>query len=199
MNSCTIVDVACTAALSGTSSRGKKMSAAVFALAGTLLGVLGTTLVTLVNTRAEDRRTSREALRAVCTDFMTSLMKIRQLCMEMHDDGYQKELWDETNRLLADTQAAYERFRIVADLTETQKAARLSVHHGYWLSRSVGKNPRGDWQEEHDALMKWINALLISVRRELGVRHFRSLYADPREDRPEPPVKQLIEGAPESL
>jgi hypothetical protein len=175
-------------------SRGKKMSAAVFALAGTLLGVLGTTLGTLLNTRAEDRRTSREALRAVCTDFMTNLMRIRQLCMEMYDDGYQKERWDETNRLLADAQAAYERFRIVADLTETQKAARLCVHHGYWLSRSVGQNPRGDWQEEHDALSKWINALLISVRRELGVRHFWSLYAAPREDLPpEPPVKQPIE------
>jgi hypothetical protein len=169
------------------------MSAAFFALAGTLLGVLGTGLVTLLNTRAEDRRTSREALRSVCTDLMANLMRVRQLCMEMYDDGYQKELWDEVNRLLGDGQAAYERIRIVADLIATQRAARLCVHHCYWLSRSVGKVPRGDWQDEHDALMKWMSELLISVRRELGVRHFGSLYTDPREERPEPPVKQLEE------
>src|SRR5262249_11652986 len=46
------------------------------------------------------------------------------------------------------------------------------------------------WKEEHDALKKWTSALLINVRRELGVRHFRSLHMDPSEERPEPPVKQ---------
>jgi len=167
------------------------MSAAFFALAGTLIGVLGTALVTLLNTRAEDRRTSREALRSVGTDLLTNLMKIRQLCMEMYDNGYQEEPWDEANRLLGDAQASYERIRIVADLVATQRAARLCVHHCYWLSRSVGKIPRGDWQEEHDALQKWMAELVINVRRELGVKHFRSLYMDPREDRPEPPIKEL--------
>jgi hypothetical protein len=114
--------------------------------------------------------------------------------MEMYDDGYQEELWDETNHLLADAQATYEQFRIVANLVTTQKAARLCAHHCYWLSRSVGKNPRGDWQEEHDALNKWMAELLMNVRRELGVREFRSLYMDPSEDRPEPPVKLPKEG-----
>ncbi len=125
---------------------------------------------------------------------MTNLTRVRHLCMEMYEDGYQEELWDEANRLLADASAAFQRFRLVADLVATQKAARLCVHHCYWLSRSVGKNPQGDWHEEHDALMKWMTDLLINVRRELGVKHFRSLYMDPREDRPEPPVKQPKEG-----
>jgi hypothetical protein len=168
------------------------VSAGFYALAGTLLGVLGTAFVTLINTRTENRRISREALRSACTDLTTTLMRVRQLSIEMHEVGYQEELWDETNRLLADAQAAYERFRIVADSSATQQAARRCVHHGYWLSRSAGKN-RGNWQEEHDSLMRWMTELYKNVRRELGVRHFRSIYMDPPGGLPEPPVNQSTE------
>jgi hypothetical protein len=57
------------------------VAAAIFALVGTLIGVLGTLLVQLTQARTEDQRARRDAVRIACADFIAAvaLMKTSPL------------------------------------------------------------------------------------------------------------------------
>ena len=54
------------------------MSAAFYALAGTVIGILGTVLLDIVRARRETRSRAREALRVVCSEFTTQLTRVRR-------------------------------------------------------------------------------------------------------------------------
>ena len=59
------------------------MAAAIFALAGALIGVFGTLAVELARARTEDIRTRREAVRLACADFSAAVALIRTLIGEL--------------------------------------------------------------------------------------------------------------------
>jgi hypothetical protein len=52
--------------------------AAVFALAGTALGIGVTLLADLIRARTHERRERRDQLRSACVDLATALVEIRQ-------------------------------------------------------------------------------------------------------------------------
>jgi hypothetical protein len=56
-----------------------EMTAAIFALAGTVLGVLGTLAVELFHARTENLQSRRAALRLACADFTTAVALMRNL------------------------------------------------------------------------------------------------------------------------
>jgi hypothetical protein len=56
------------------------MTAAIFALAGTLIGVFGTLAVALARSRAEDKRSHRDALRLACADFTAAVARMVNDC-----------------------------------------------------------------------------------------------------------------------
>ncbi len=60
---------------------GVDMIVAIFALAGTVLGVLGTLAIELTRTRADNIRARREALRLTCTDFISAVARTRNLLL----------------------------------------------------------------------------------------------------------------------
>src|SRR5881296_1278240 len=63
--------------------RGQGMVAAIFALAGALIGVLGAFVVELVRTRTENLRLRQEALRLACADFTTAVARMWNLAVEL--------------------------------------------------------------------------------------------------------------------
>lgn len=59
------------------------MAAAVFALVGTALGVLGALAVQVTQARSDDLRARREALRLACAEFTAAIARMRNLAIEL--------------------------------------------------------------------------------------------------------------------
>ncbi len=77
------------------------MTAAVFALVGTLVGVLGTLVVELDRNRAQDMRSRRESLRLASADFTAAVTRMINLALEFKDpDANRINLMYETHREL---------------------------------------------------------------------------------------------------
>jgi hypothetical protein len=159
------------------------MTAAIFALAGTLLGVLGTLGVELTRSRAAGVLSQREALRRACADFTAAVARMINLTIELKKiaDTEQINLMRETHR---EARMHYERLRLVAVSHDTQKAGRYALRYAYGLLRlAEGKLPREDEQERgprmllQDSLM----VLYVEVRREIGLRHAEDVYREPDE------------------
>ena len=166
------------------------MSGAIYALIGTLLGSASGFLVTWLNIKAQDRRTEDEALIETVLNFVSRIMRVRQLSQrieqeraghEAWDEGRrlkweqdQRLYWDEAQRLIGEAEGDVEHLKVVADFEATQQAARLAVHHVYWLTRAArGYEYDGkpvDWQEHHDELRIWLTRFQVSGRREIGKR-----------------------------
>jgi hypothetical protein len=122
---------------------GVTLSEGIFALAGALVGVLGTVLVAAVGVRADDRRTSREALRTACTDFTTQAARIRRLshAIDMHPEQ-QAQLRPRLDEALVEARAGYERLRLTAESRTAQEAARYVLHAGWALQATAAVEPK---------------------------------------------------------
>jgi hypothetical protein len=160
------------------------MAAAIFALAGTLLGVLGTLAVNLSQSRREDTRARRNAVRLACADFTAAITRMRTLAMELrnkHPSGEQMKLMHEAHR---EARVHYERLRLTASSPAVQGAGRLVLRYAYGLLRQMeGKSLRDDEKASgplrllHDSLM----TLYAEARRELGVPRAHEIYREPDE------------------
>jgi hypothetical protein len=159
------------------------MTAAIFALVGTLLGVLGTLTVELVRGRVEDMRSHREALRLACADFTAAVARVINLTIELKKiaDPKRLELMREAHM---DARAYYERLRLIAVSRDAQKAGRYVLRYTYGLLlQAEGKPPRDDERERgprlllQDSLMR----LYVEVRRETGVSRAEDIYREPDE------------------
>ncbi len=159
------------------------MTAAIFALAGTLLGILGTLAVELTRSRAEGVQSQREALRLACADFTAAVARMINLTIELKkiEDAEQISSMREAHR---EARVHYERLRLVAVSQDTQKAGRYALRYTYGLLRlAEGKFSREDERERgprmllQDSLM----TLYSEVRREMGLRHAADVYREPDE------------------
>jgi hypothetical protein len=88
------------------------VEAAIFALVGTLLGVLGTLAVEVTRVRAEDTRSQREALRLVVADFTASAARMINITFGLTAvaNSQQLSLMQEAHR---DARINYERLRLI--------------------------------------------------------------------------------------
>jgi hypothetical protein len=160
------------------------MTAAIFALAGTLLGVLGTLAVELTRTRAGDVRARREALRLACADFTTAVARMRNLAnesMRNRAGAAQIDLMREAHR---EARVHYERLRLTATSREVQKAGRHVLRYAYGLLRQMeGEPPRDDERERGPLMMfhDWLMILYAEVRRELRLPQADNVYREPDE------------------
>ena len=62
------------------------MSEAWFALAGALVGVLGTLASDHLRGRREERATQRALIRSACADFTSAIARIRSLAFDLRDN-----------------------------------------------------------------------------------------------------------------
>jgi hypothetical protein len=157
------------------------MSAALYALAGTVIGVLGTVLADLVRASREHRNLARNALRVVCSDFTAQIARVRRYSIQLRREPqgplYQ-ETWQQLQATFTEARAYYERLLITADSVAIQEAARHVVHYAYYMSRAAHMEMTG-FAEAQAEMFSWSTRLYIEVRRELGVKHPRNVYEDP--------------------
>jgi hypothetical protein len=167
------------------------LSDGAYALAGAVLGIAAATLANIVGFYRADRKEVRDLVRSICVSFIAEIMKARQASIRLYDEGSRQSREDEQeisalNTALAEGQALYEKLRLTADSMELQEAARLCLHHVYWLSR-VGLGTHTDWTEQHDALWEWLEKLHVRARRELGIKHPENIYRGRSRGLPTPP------------
>jgi hypothetical protein len=158
------------------------MTAAIFALAGTLIGVLGTLTVELAHQRTEDKRSHREAVRLACADFTAAVARMVNLAIELKDpDSAQIDRMREAH---LETRVGYERLRLISGSRDVQEAGRYVLRYTFGLlRRAEGKPPRHD-ELKHSPrmlLQDWLMKLYVAVRKEIGVPHPQDVYREPDE------------------
>jgi hypothetical protein len=118
---------------------------ALFALAGTALGIVGTLLADLVRARKDDRRYRREQLRSACVDLTTALVKIRQAYWGRAYGEEEAGRRAALQRAHDAARANYERLRLSTSSLAVQEQARFALRYAYGLLRQFeGLPPRPD-------------------------------------------------------
>jgi hypothetical protein len=161
------------------------MSEAIYALAGTVIGIIGTLLTDIIRGRREDRTRSQEALRAVSSDFAAQIGRIRRYCLQLlyhpEDQGARSTL----DGAFTEARANYERLLLTADSVATQEAARYVIHYTFWMTRAANKERTGFYEAEAE-MFSWSAKLRAEVRRELGLKHPDNVFKDIPRGLPEP-------------
>jgi hypothetical protein len=123
------------------------MTAAIFALAGTLIGVLGTLFVELARGRALDKRSYREAVRIACADFTAAVARMVNLIIEVKNpDSIRLSKMRDAH---LDARVCYERLRLISGSRDVQEAGRYVLRYTFGLLRMAeGRPPRPDEQEK---------------------------------------------------
>jgi hypothetical protein len=160
------------------------MTAAIFALAGTLLGIVGTLATELVRSRTANTRARQEELRLACADFTACVARIWNLSIELKRNAGDAELAQSMYGAHRDARVNYERLRLTAVSRDIQESGRHVLRYAYGLLRQAeGKPPREDERARgplimlHDSLM----TLYAQVRRELGIPHADEVYREPED------------------
>jgi hypothetical protein len=156
------------------------MTAAIFALAGTLVGVFGTLAVELTRSRATDKRSHREALRLACADFTAAVARMVILTVDLKDpDSINITKVQEAN---LEMRVCYERLRLISGSRDVQEAGRHVLRYAYGvLRRAEGKPPRHDeiGRSPRILVQDWLMKLYVEVRREIGVPNPQDVYREP--------------------
>jgi hypothetical protein len=158
------------------------MTAAIFALVGTLVGALGTLAVELTRSRTEDVRAHREALRLACADFTAAIARTVNIALECNDSNVtQINLVHEAH---LEARICYERLRLTAASSDIQKAGRYVLRYTFGIMRQVEGHPlRNDELERSPRMLlqDWLMVLYAEVRREIGVPQAKDIYREPDE------------------
>ena len=156
------------------------MTAAIFALVGTLVGILGTLAVELTRSRAENMRVRREALRLASADFTAAVSRIINLVLEFKaPDKLRIDLMYEGHR---EARVGYERLRLISSSREVQEAGRHVIRYAYGLVREAQALPRRDDELDRGPrllLNDWLITFYIEVRREIGIPRPENIYREP--------------------
>jgi hypothetical protein len=124
------------------------MISAIFALAGTLIGLLGTVAVELFRGRTDDTRSRRDALRLACADFTADVARMKNLSIELMNDPADKAILNAMRESHREARVHYERLRLITASQSAQEAGRYLVRYAYGLLRQAeGKTPREDERE----------------------------------------------------
>ena len=144
---------------------------ALFALAGTALGIVGALLADFLRARKDERRDHREQLRSACVDLTTALVEIRQAYWGRaygDDEAARRAALQRAHDV---ARASYERLRLSTSSLAVQEEARFALRYAYGLLRQFeGLPPRQDELDTApiDQLDDRLVRLYTAVRRELG-------------------------------
>jgi hypothetical protein len=158
------------------------MSEAVFALAGALVGVLGTLGTEFLRARRDERRLRTEVVQRAAADFVSLISDVVQISLDMGENPNDDALLSKASDANRAMRAQYERLRLVASRCQTQEAARHMIRYAYGIQRmALGRPPRED---EHDReplalVADWMVTFCIEVRKETGVSEPENVYREP--------------------
>jgi hypothetical protein len=156
------------------------MMAAVFALAGTLIGVFGTLAVELTRSRAEDMHTRREALKLASADFTAAVTRMINLALEFKDPDITRI--DLMHEVHTEARVCYERLRLIAISRDVQEAGRYVLRYTFGILREAEGLPLRDDELESGPrllLQDWLMKFYIAVRREIGIPQPENVYREP--------------------
>lgn len=170
------------------------MSAALYALAGTVIGILGTVLLDIVRGRRETRSRAREVLRVVCSDFTTQLTRARRYSGIHHGPlgPVDQETWQQMQAIFTEARTCYERMLITADSVSIQAAARCALHYTFWMWRTARTDDQA-FKEAEAQTLSWLKKLYVEVRRELGIKSPGNVYEDPHGGLPKPGIEHNLD------
>lgn len=163
------------------------MSEAFYALAGTVVGILGTLLADIVRARRDDRSRSQEILRAACADFNAQIGRLRRYCLQLKSRPGDKDALATVESAFIEARANYERLLLSAESVATQEAARYVIHYVFWMTRAANMERTGFYEAEPE-MYDWSAKLRVEVRRELGLKHADDVYKETPRGLPEPGV-----------
>lgn len=153
------------------------MLAAVFALIGALIGVLGTVLTELARGHRDDRKLWQEQLRSVCADLATEVIRLQDVSHQLRKSPEDVQLQDTAQEVHSRAHAMQERLRLISRSAATQEAGRWLLHCVYYQWRSTQGGPGEFWQAR-DGVHEWLTKLHVEARKELGLGE-SALYRDP--------------------
>lgn len=160
------------------------MLAALFALAGALIGVLGTVLTELVRGRRDSEKFHQEELRSICAELATGVIRLQDISHELRRSPDDPQLQRTAEEVHSRAHAIQERLRLVSTSAATQEAGRWLVHCAYYQWRSALGGP-GEFWEARKGVHQWLSKLHIEARKELGLAG-SPIYNDPPEGLPIP-------------
>ena len=102
------------------------MSEALFALAGTVVGVLGTVLTALVTAKHEERHEWRNDVRSICADLAAEVTHLQDVSHQLRKDQQNKQLQNKQLQSSAEdahtrARGLQERLRLTSRSQATQK------------------------------------------------------------------------------
>jgi hypothetical protein len=163
-----------------------RMSQAFFAIAGAIVGVLGTALTALVGARHEQRRGWRETLRSVVANLVSEVSLLRDLSHQLHRDPENPGLRQAAEEAHMRARGFQEQLRLTSQSVATQEAGRWLLHSAYYQWRAT-QGGRSDFWESRKSLDMWLTRLYIEARKELGLKA-SNVYEDPHGGLPIPGV-----------
>jgi len=159
------------------------MFAVFYALAGALVGVIGTALADVMREKRDLRRRNQEELRSICSSFTIGLARTRRYLFQLQSEPQQEETWQLAEASFTEVRAHYERLLITAELVTAQEAARHVVHFMYWMMQAVRMQSTG-YDACRDEFNKWLEKFYVEARRELGLRNPNNVYLKQLDDVP---------------
>ncbi|MEV4313316.1 hypothetical protein [Actinocrispum sp. NPDC049592] len=162
------------------------MTAALFTLAGALVGMLGTLATELVRGRRDDRKLWREELRSTCATLASEVSRLRDISHELSRTPDDSQLQRDARQAHSQARALQERLRLISKSVETQEAGRQLIHHVYHQWRAT-QGGAADFWEARRGLDEWLTKFYVAARAELGLDS-SSVYEDPSERLPVPGV-----------
>ena len=109
------------------------MSAGIFALIGTLLGISGTLLAEMRRERTETNRSRRETLRTTCAEFTDAIIRVRELSPSMGRHPSDADLREAVHRAHHESWSYYERLRLLSTSRDVQEASKLLRRVRRWM------------------------------------------------------------------
>jgi hypothetical protein len=133
--------------------RRRGMAAAIYALAGALIGVLGAFTIEWVRARNENLRLRYDKLQFVCADFTAAVTHMWNLAVELTAKPADTELTNSFHEAHREARMHYERLRLTAASGNVQKSARYVLRYAYGLLRQIDGKPLRDDERERGPLI----------------------------------------------
>ena len=160
------------------------MTAALFTLAGALVGMLGTLATELVRGRRDDRKLWREELRSTCASLASEVSRLRDISHELRDTPDDAQLRRDAREAHSRARAWQEKLRLTSTSVQTQEAGRQLIHHVYYQWRAT-QGGKADFWQARKGLDEWLTKFYVAARAELGLDG-STVYEDPSERLPVP-------------
>jgi hypothetical protein len=160
------------------------VTAAIFALAGTFLGILGTLAIEMRRGHLEDDRSRREALRLTAANFADAIIRMKELTFQYMESPQDESFWKSAHEAHAEARAQYERLRFVTTSEDVQKAGRHVIRYSWGIMLMAGGHtPREDEKGSGPVILayNWLLMFYTAVRRELGLPRPDHVYREPDE------------------